>query len=287
MTDHTMTCERADALLPDWFEQTLDERQLLAMDAHVAGCPRCAAIVADLNHIVADAAALPTLAPSRDLWSGIAARIETPVVALGEARALRAPNVRPRYWRTAAAAVVLVGLTAGITWRLATNAAQRTPLVAQVAPVAPDSGPRIAAAPVDDTGRTAPADVEPARGETRDTDAPRTAPRAPSTPRRPLARTDARLVAGERAPKAGPTEAMDNEIAAMREILAKRRGRIDPSTAAVLERNLRVIDQAIAESRAALAQDPNSGFLTEQLTRTLRRKLDLLRTAAELPARST
>jgi hypothetical protein len=102
-------------------------------------------------------------------------------------------------------------------------------------------------------------------------------------------RPDTRLVAGGRDEDAEPsgTQAMDSEIAAMRQILARRRGRIDPSTAAVLERNLRVIDQAIAESRAALAQDPNSGFLSEQLTRTLRRKLDLLRTAAALPARST
>jgi hypothetical protein len=66
--------------------------------------------------------------------------------------------------------------------------------------------------------------------------------------------------------------------------LAQRRTELDPKTIAVLEASLRVIDQAIAESRAALERDPASRFLNQQLTRTLDRKLELLRTAALLPA---
>jgi hypothetical protein len=54
----------------------------------------------------------------------------------------------------------------------------------------------------------------------------------------------------------------------------------------IIEKNLLVIDKAIAESRAALAKDPHSRFLNEQLTRVLDQKVGLLRTAALLPART-
>jgi hypothetical protein len=51
----------------------------------------------------------------------------------------------------------------------------------------------------------------------------------------------------------------------------------------VLEANLRVIDRAIQESRAALVADPASRFLSEQFTRAYNSKLTLLRDAATLP----
>ncbi len=43
--------------------------------------------------------------------------------------------------------------------------------------------------------------------------------------------------------------------------LAAGRGRLQPETVAVIERNLRIIDAAIAESRAALARDPANAEL--------------------------
>ena len=48
----------------------------------------------------------------------------------------------------------------------------------------------------------------------------------------------------------------------------------------VLERNLRVINDAIRESHEALALDPANGLLNSHLASTRRRKLDLLRRAA-------
>ena len=56
------------------------------VEAHVASCVRCTALVRDLERIRAGAGELPELTPSRDLWSGIADRIETPVVPLASAR---------------------------------------------------------------------------------------------------------------------------------------------------------------------------------------------------------
>ena len=44
-----------------------------------------------------------------------------------------------------------------------------------------------------------------------------------------------------------------------------------------------MIDQAIAQARAALVKDPNNSYLNGHLRSTLDRKLDLLRRAAMLP----
>lgn len=52
----------------------------------------------------------------------------------------------------------------------------------------------------------------------------------------------------------------------------------------VIEHNLAIIDAAIAQSRAALAKDPASGFLNDQLNSALDQKVELLRTVALLPA---
>jgi hypothetical protein len=69
----------------------------------------------------------------------------------------------------------------------------------------------------------------------------------------------------------------------MRTAVGARRSELDSSTVAVLERNLLIIDEAIRQSREALARDPNSPFLGRALTTALDRKLELLRTAALLP----
>jgi hypothetical protein len=54
----------------------------------------------------------------------------------------------------------------------------------------------------------------------------------------------------------------------------------------VLEKNLKIIDQAINESKAALTANPTSAFLADQLGRAYDTKLELLRSAALLPSRT-
>jgi len=78
----------------------------------------------------------------------------------------------------------------------------------------------------------------------------------------------------------------DQEIGKLRAIVKERRSQLDPKTIAVLEQSIAVIDSAIAQSRAALAKDPSSGFLASQLNQSLDKKVELLRTAALLPSRS-
>ncbi len=77
-------------------------------------------------------------------------------------------------------------------------------------------------------------------------------------------------------------EHYDKAIAQL-EVLAKNNdGTIDATTAATLQHNLSVIDQAIAESRAALAADPQSQPALDSLIDALRRKVGVLQTTVAL-----
>jgi hypothetical protein len=68
------------------------------------------------------------------------------------------------------------------------------------------------------------------------------------------------------------------------EALDAARPDLAPATIAIVERNLAVIDAAIAESREALLRDPGNRVLQDVLAGTYRQKLDLLRRAAQLAA---
>jgi hypothetical protein len=73
------------------------------------------------------------------------------------------------------------------------------------------------------------------------------------------------------------------EIEMLQNIVKQRQTQLDSSTVAVIQKNLEIIDTAIAQSRAALARDPASRLLNQQLTHALDKKVELLRTAAMLP----
>jgi hypothetical protein len=74
------------------------------------------------------------------------------------------------------------------------------------------------------------------------------------------------------------------EIALLQDVVRQKKSQLDPSTVAIIERNLQIIDAAIEQSRAALIRDPASRMLSQQLTHALDKKIELLRTAAMLPA---
>jgi len=68
----------------------------------------------------------------------------------------------------------------------------------------------------------------------------------------------------------------------LEKILRQERGRLDPRTVLIIERNLKAIDAAINEARMALNDDPANPYLNSHLADARRRKLDLLRTATTL-----
>ncbi|HEY0995006.1 MAG TPA: hypothetical protein VGD77_03345, partial [Gemmatimonadaceae bacterium] len=109
-TSTPLSCDAFAGSLMDYLEHDASVALRSAMDTHAAECAECAALLADFRAIAHDAARLPTLEPSRDLWAGIAARIETPVVELKPA----APRtLAARHWRRGLVAAGLVAVAAG------------------------------------------------------------------------------------------------------------------------------------------------------------------------------
>lgn len=76
----------------------------------------------------------------------------------------------------------------------------------------------------------------------------------------------------------------DVAVAELEQVLRQGRGTLDTTTVQILERNLALIDRAIADARRALAADPHNAYLNAHLAGTMRRKIDLLRQAAALVA---
>jgi len=74
----------------------------------------------------------------------------------------------------------------------------------------------------------------------------------------------------------------DAAVADLEKAVKNGRGRLDKATIDIVEHNLQIIDQAIAQARDALAADPANGYLSGHLVEARRRKLDLLRRAAAL-----
>ena len=298
MTTIPLNCDGFANALADYLERDDSPRFRAAVEAHAASCADCGALLADLQQLRVDASGLPTLTPSRDLWDGVAARIDAPVVSLDKVRGPRSEVRRverrqvPTWLRPAAAAAALVLVTAGVTYF-----ATREALMSGTQMVAIDSSaldPQKMVADANnsarriDTGRTdLPMGIADRGPQTSDLGpgvvdrTPRVADRAPSAAPRPAPA----LVSNN--PVTTTIETVYGlEIERLRRIIDQRRGQLDTATVGVIERNLIIIDTAIRESRAALARDPASAFLNEQLNNALEQKVELLRAAALLPVRS-
>lgn len=252
MTHPNLTCPAFEAQLPEYLAGTLSDSCVADAELHLASCAECRALVRDLCEITRQAAVLPGIAPSRDLWPVIEARTRARVIALTP-RVSAAP-MNP--WRLGAIAAALVGITALSTWAITTG----------------DRG--IAAPPafatVDTTTPPVRGSVGPAAVE-----APATTPVA-AAPNVTVVANTARAAR----PDAGTT--YTSEIHRLRGVVDERSEELDPATIAILKSSIATIDSAIAEARRALARDPASGFLTQQLNKSLERKLGLLRKAALL-----
>jgi len=63
------------ARLSDYLDGHLEAAEVRALEAHLAGCGSCRALLSDLRRITAAARALPERAPGRDLWPELALRL--------------------------------------------------------------------------------------------------------------------------------------------------------------------------------------------------------------------
>ena len=266
MTMHDMDCAALDERLADYLEDDLGPAERREVEAHVASCVRCTALVRDLEQIRASAAELPELTPSTDLWSGIARRIDAPVIPFAQRPA---PNVAARHrnfdrFKRAAIAAGLVIITAGVTYTLTiarNGGGSATSTIATNPPVTPTP----TASGADSTLRDTLTPSLPGPTVSPEPNGGRTRVNNPSSP---------------------AADTYSREFDQLRTVFARNRAQLDPRTIAIIEANLKVIDEAIAQSKAALAQDPASRFLNKQLNSALDKKLELLRTAALLPNRT-
>jgi hypothetical protein len=251
--DCDLMCERLAA----YIEGDLSPDERARAEQHLSECESCAEALVELRAIAGEAAQLPLLSPSRDLWAGIEARISTPVTMLDRfpVRVRRTPR---RGWQFAIAAAALIAVGAGTTWLLA---------------VRPGANGAPAGTVATNTPRRSPDSLH----------SPSIAPAAPA----PVA-TSGVTVSNASAHKKemSATRVYDHEISLLDSLVHTRRESLDPKTVQIIEHNLKIIDKAIAESRAALAKDPKSPLLTNQLDNVLGSKVELLRTVAFLPTRS-
>jgi len=221
--------------LSAYLDDELDSASRNRLEAHLAGCPECTAVLADLRAIVAAAPHYAGLAPSRDLWNDIELRLdEAEVVPIGTARPHDRPSARPparppaRFGWTAliAASLAMATVGGGAVW-LALRHSE----------------------PIDRS-----LVIEPSAA----------APALPAAYRE-----------------------FDAAVQDLEQVLAAGRGRLDTVTVRLVEENLRKIDAALADARAAVQRDPANAYLNRQIAANMRLKLNLLRSATNAIAART
>jgi hypothetical protein len=113
---HDIVIERLD----EWATGDLPASERAEVDLHLAGCAGCRAEAEALRTLLAEVDALPAeILPERDLWSGIAARLEPRGETLVEvAPAARRRALMPRWAMQAAAMVALMVGTSVISFRM-------------------------------------------------------------------------------------------------------------------------------------------------------------------------
>ncbi len=271
MTHTTITCERFNEHLADFLERAVSEPTRAAMESHAVACEDCGPLLGDLRRLRIDAANLPELVPSRDLWSGIAGRIEAPVLSLPGSSA-----VRSRRWTNplvlGLAAAGLVAMTATVTHWVEggrvdrSTGGQPTQTAQRPAPTPTVSSPAVAAVPDS---------VVPASGQpvNRSTGQPATLVNRSTGQPVHLASN-----------KPSAEQTYDREIARLLVVYNQRRPALDSTTVAVVKKNLKIIDDAIAQTKIALRRDPASQYLMESLNDAFDTKVQLLRKVAMLPS---
>lgn len=213
-----------------------------ACEAHLDGCATCRIALEEMQLVTRLARADEDVAPPRDLWPGILARIQpdsnvvrtfVPATSSRSATSSKARHISFTLPELALAASLLIAVSSGVAYVAAGR-------------VLSPAAPAPAAAPIQ-------AVAEPML--------------APSADLIPANFADAQF---------------DRAVTDLERILVEQRGELDPGTVMVIERNLAAIDAAIREARAALDADPANPYLNTHLAEARRRKLDLLRHATTL-----
>lgn len=153
-------------LLSGYIDDELTGGERAQLKAHLVECQECATILGELRRVVGRAAGLEDRPPVTDLWPEIARRIGARVSLATPAPKRRAPLWRRRVFSLpefAAAAIVLMVLSAGVTAILSTGAQRDRGMVS----AGPAAGEIFLVSNVDDSFQDAVADLEGALQEGR------------------------------------------------------------------------------------------------------------------------
>ncbi len=222
---------------------TTEERALL--EAHLGTCESCATTLSGLRAVMDRARTLPERAPDVDLWPGIEARIAAfarDTHAAAE-RSAR-PHGAPRTVERARRGLIL-------SWPQLVAAGLT--LVALSGGVSWFAGRNATQSGM--AART-PDSVGGATGQ------------APVTTAAATAKPEGGELAGE--------------LRQLEQVLASKRAELDPETVRTIETNLKIIDLATAQAQQALADDPANPYLQEHLSKTMKKKVEMLRQATVL-----
>jgi anti-sigma factor RsiW len=114
-----MTTDAFTDRLSDYIDDEIPGTERAAIEAHLATCADCGAIVQELRSVVEHAASLADVPPRGDLWPGVAARLSPPARPSGMWLFRRLVSAR-RFSFTlpqlAAASLAIMLLSGGVVW---------------------------------------------------------------------------------------------------------------------------------------------------------------------------
>jgi anti-sigma factor RsiW len=236
-----MTCTQYREWIEDLVDGTIVPIRRAELERHLAACDACRALAADLQIVHDTAASLEPLEPPAGVWLQIAGRLRQQGRVSPPPQPAARRGVRHTALLAIAAALMLV--VGGSIVMLWTEYRGRNGRPEQTASVA-------APAPATQPAGNVPADVnvESVEAEFR---------LAEQHYQNAIAKLEQAARLDQAASGGSPSV-------------------LDPQTAAMLQKNLQVIDQAIAESRSALRAEPLSAPARDSLFDALRRKVALL-----------
>jgi hypothetical protein len=232
-----MTCTTYREWIQALSDGTLGSLRAAQLDRHLDECAACRTFAADLRAIQNAAQTLEPLSPPDRVWLQLAGRLLQEGRVSPPPAAPRAPARHATLLAIAAALVLAVG--ASIVLLLSQAGSKKLPAARGVNASATQPGNAAA----DDTVQSVETEFRLAEQHYQN--------------------AIGKLEEAARLDRPAPSDAGDDDT-------------IDPQTAAMLQKNLQVIDQAIAESRAALRSEPQSASARDSLFDALRRKVALL-----------
>ena len=240
-----MTCELARTRLQDQIDGTLDPAVLRELELHLESCASCRGFAADLAAITEAASALAPIDPPDHVWLQLAGRWRTEHPESPAVVPFSAPPRRRSYtrWHALATAAVLT-MAAGGGW-----IAWRATGTTDSAPVA-----------------------ETADGVLLERVNPAAASNA----------TNEALVESARQDIEAAEQLYARAISGLEQAAESQKALLTPEVAAMLDRNIEVIDEAITESRTAVRAQPSNVVARESLFEALRKKVTLLQNTISL-----